>query len=329
MAYVLRRVGVFILTVWVAITLNFVLPRLMPGNPAQALVAKFQGKIDARTLQAIEEQFGLSHDPMWKQYIDYLWNLLHGNLGVSYTYFPIKVSTVISSALPYTIALVGISTIIAFLVGTLMGIYGAWRRNGLVDSIQSVVFIFLQSVPAFWLGLLMLWYFGFVKGWFPLNHAYSDDAKPSFTWSFMGDLLHHAFLPAMSLLLTSLGGWMLGMRNMMVQTNGEDYIVFAEAKGVPKFDLMIRYAARNAILPNFTGFGMAIAGVVAGSILVETVFSYPGIGYTLQAAVLSEDYPLMQGILLIISVVTLVANLVVDLLYSRLDPRVRTGGVGA
>ncbi|WAH41377.1 ABC transporter permease [Alicyclobacillus fastidiosus] len=330
MSYVLKRIGTFIWMLWVATTLNFIIPRLMPGNPAEALYGKFQGQLSPAAMQAMEIQFGVNTGvPLWKQYLTYLWNMLHLNFGISYNFYPTKVSTIIGHSLPYTIGLVGISLIIAFAVGTVLGIYGAWKRNGALDSIQSPVLLFLQSVPAFWLGLMMLFYFGFIKGWFPDSHAYSDGATPSFTWGFIGDLLWHATLPGLALILTGLGGWMLGMRNMMVQTLGDDYITFAEAKGAPQRTLMLRYAARNAILPNFTGFGQALAAVVSGSVLVETIFSYPGIGYTLQQGILAEDYPLIQGIFLIIAVVTLFANMIVDILYVRLDPRAENGGDAA
>lgn len=326
MLYAIKRIGFFLLSLWAALTLNYIVPRMMPGNPADALIARMQGHVDARTLHALEIQFGISHSPWWLQYLTYLWNMLHGRFGLSILYYPVKVITVIGTALPYTLALIGTTTIITFIFGTLIGIYSAWRRNGVLDSLQSTIFTFLQSVPAFWLGLVLLWYFGFVKGWFPLNHAYDDAATPALTWGFIADVLRHAFLPGFSMFITGIGGWMVLMRNNMIQVQADDYVVFAEAKGIPERQLMLHYAARNAILPSVTGFGMAIASVVYGSILIEQIFSYPGVGYELTQAVQSQDYPLMQGLFLIISVTMLVANLIVDLLYGRLDPRVRRGG---
>ncbi|MCL6625095.1 MAG: ABC transporter permease [Alicyclobacillus shizuokensis] len=326
MIYVLKKVGFFIFQLWAALTLNFIIPRMMPGNPAEALIARMQGRIDARTLHALEVQFGISHAPWYQQYLSYLWNMLHGQFGLSVLYYPVKVTTVIGTSMPYTLGLVGMATIFSFILGTLLGIYGAWKRNGVVDSLQSTVLTFLQAVPAFWLGLVLLYYCGFVKGWFPIDHAYDDGMTPAFNWPFLASLLRHAALPGFALFITQLGGWMLLMRNNMIQTMADDYVVFAEAKGIPNGQLMTRYVARNAILPSVTGFGMALASVVGGSILVEQVFSYPGVGYELSQAVQSQDYALMQGLFLIISVTMLVANLLVDMLYARLDPRVRAGG---
>ncbi|MCL6547465.1 MAG: ABC transporter permease [Alicyclobacillus sp.] len=329
MTYLIRRIAFLLVSLWVAVTLNFFIPRMMPGNPAENLITRFQGRIDPMTLHALEIQFGISQRPLWEQYLEYLWNMLHGQLGISLTYYPVKVTTVIATSLPWTLGLVGITTVIAFVLGTLMGIYGSWHRGGVVDSIQSTVFTFMSAVPAFWLGLIFLWYFGLVRGWFPLNHAYADADVPAWKLSFILDVLHHAALPAFSMLITSLGGWMLGMRNNMIQTLGEDYVTFAEAKGVPEGRLMVTYAARNALLPSVTGFGMALASVVGGSILIETLFSYPGLGYQLSQAVSNQDYPLMQGLFLMISAAMLFANFLVDLVYGRLDPRVRRGGARA
>lgn len=326
MKYYLKRIGFLVLSLWMAATLNFLIPRLMPGNPAQNLIERMQGRIDARELHALMIQFGVSTDPLWKQYLQYLWDILHGEFGISVTYFPVKVTTVIATALPWTIGLIGVATIIAAVLGTLLGIVAAWKRNSLFDSIQSSFFIFLSGVPAFWLALILLWYFGFKLNWFPLYHGYSDGAIPNLSLSFILNVIHHLFIPAFAIIVTALGGWMLGMRNNMIQILGDDYVLFAEAKGIASRDIMMNYAARNAMLPSFTSFGMALAGVVGGSILIESLFSLPGLGMQLGAAIGNQDYALTQGLFLIISTTTLVANFIVDMMYGRIDPRVRVGG---
>jgi peptide/nickel transport system permease protein len=325
MRYVVRKLVIFALTFWVAITLNFLIPRLMPGNPAQAALAKLaaRGPVSPTELHAIELTLGLPHGSLASQYWGYLGALAHGHLGISYTFFPEPVSSLIAQALPWTLGLVGTTTVLAFVVGTLLGVLAAWRRGGAIDTIATVGSTFTAAFPYFWTALLALYFLGFVLGWFPIRGGYSASLSPAFTLGFVLDAAYHAVLPAATILVSSLGGWLLGMRNTMIPTLGEDYVLFAEANGIPSRTVALRYAARNAILPNVTGFGLALGFVVSGSLLTEVVFGYPGVGSLLYNAVVNEDYPLMQGLFLVITLSVLVANLVVDLLYGILDPRVR------
>ncbi|QSO51412.1 ABC transporter permease [Alicyclobacillus curvatus] len=325
--YYIKKLANFIVLVWVAITLNFLLPHLMPGNPMEALVAKSQGKIDPVVMKALALQFGINNKPLWQKYIDYMAQLLHGNLGVSITYYPVSVGTIIGQALPWTLILVGVTTILAFAIGTLIGIVAAWRRNKLFDSLMGPIWMFIGSIPQFWLALLLLYFFGFQLGWFPQMHSYSAGDTPSFTLRFIGDAVWHSILPGFALLITTIGGWMLAMRNNMIQVVSDDFVSFAKARGLRPWNVMMSYAARNAILPSVTQFAIALGYAVGGQILIEEIFSYPGIGYQLSQAVLSQDYPLMQGIFLIIAVVMLFVNFIVDILYHRLDPRVEAEGV--
>ncbi len=329
MRYLLNRFLFLILSLWAAVTINFVLPRMMPGNPAGIMFAKFQGKLTPSAIKALEAAFGFNHKPMIVQYVDYVKGLLTGHWGLSFTYFPTPVTSVIGSSLPWTLGLVGLSTIISVIVGTALGILIAWRRAGLLDSILPTTLMFLQSMPAFWVAFMLVYIFGFMLSWFPMSHAYSDMLTLAPTIPVAFSVLYHAVLPGVTIFLTSLSGWMIGMRNNMINTLGDDYVVFAEAKGVPAKRLMFTYAARNAILPQVTSFAIALGNVVSGSILVEDVFSYPGIGYQLVTAVTNEDYPLIQSTFLIIAAAVLFANFLVDVLLVRLDPRVRTGGAGA
>jgi len=323
MRYFAKKLVSLLIFIWVAVTLNFLIPRLMPGNPAENLIARMKGRADPRVLNALKLQFGVTHQPLWQQYGIYLNHLLHGQLGISTEYYPVQVSTIIAQSLPWTLGLVGVTTVLAFVIGTLIGILSAWRRNQLFDTIQGLLWMFLGAIPQFWLALLMLWFFAFIKGWFPLDHSYNSTAIPGFTFSFIGNVLWHAMLPGLALLITSIGGWMLAMRNNMIQVVSDDFVGYARAKGLKGRKIMLTYAARNAILPSVTQFAIALGYAVGGQILIETIFSYPGIGFQLSSAVSSQDYPLAQGIFLIIAIVMSLSNFLVDLLYARLDPRVR------
>ncbi|MBE3575273.1 MAG: ABC transporter permease [Firmicutes bacterium] len=326
MKYVLRRVLFLLVTAWAALTINFILPRLMPGNPAEVMIAKFQGRLTPQAIHALEIAFGINvHQSLWAQYVDYFRRILTGDFGVSVSYFPATVSQVLGQAIPWTVGLVGVTTVIAFAVGTLLGIGSAWKRNTLAGDAVVPVALFLNSIPYFWLGLLVLYLFGFVLGWFPISNAYDTSTQLS-GLALAASILYHAVLPAVTIIISAAGGWLLTMRNNMVSVLSEDYIAFAHAKGLPPRQVEYRYAARNAILPSFTGFAMAIGFVIGGALLTEIIFSYPGVGYLLYQAVQSLDYPLMQAIFLFITVAVLVANFVMDLLYVFLDPRVRTGG---
>ncbi|CAM2878702.1 ABC transporter permease [Paenibacillus sediminis] len=327
MRFILNRLGFFVLSLWAAITINFILPRLMPGNPADIIFAKFQGQLDPASIAAMKKAFGLTDKPMIIQYFEYLRGLLTGNWGLSFGYYPTPVIDIIKHSLPWTIGLVGLATVLAVFIGTSAGIYISWKRQGFLDNTLPLLTMGIQALPYFWVALLFLFVFGFKLNWFPMNHGYDNGLTPEFSWTFFSSVLYHGFLPGITILLGSLSGWLVGMRNNMINTLGEDYVVFAEAKGVSPSRLMFTYAARNAILPQLTSFAIAIGNVVSGSILTEQVFSYPGIGGQLTNAVLLEDFPLIQSSFLLIAVAVLVANLIVDLLYSRLDPRVRTGGI--
>jgi peptide/nickel transport system permease protein len=326
MRYILRRMGFFIVTLWAAMTVNFFLPRLMPGDPAIAMMARFHGRLSGQALQAMEVAFGVNTKAsLLAQYVDYLGNSLTGHFGRSLTFFPESVSTVVFGALPWTLCLVGVTTVIAFLLGTLIGMMGAWGRGGWFDSILPPVFIVLSAFPYFWIAMVAILVFSVTLDWLPLGFGYTSGTIAAFNWHFLGDVLKHAILPGITIIVTSIGGWILTMRNNMIMTMAEDYVRMARAKGLSPARIMFDYAGRNAILPNLSGFGMSLGFVVSGAILVEYVFSYPGVGYMMLQAVLNEDYPLMQTLFLFITVAVLVAVLVVDGVTVLLDPRTRTG----
>ncbi len=327
MPYLLKKLGLFVLTLWAAVTLNFILPRIMPGSPLDAALAKIAAsgqQVTNAERAAIEAQLGGGpHGSTLSQYATYLNDVLHFRFGRSFTDPTQTVAGSIGKALPWTLVLVGVTTIIAFVIGTLLGVYAGWRRGRKSDTTITVGATFFAAFPPFWLGLILLYVFAFKLNWFAIKGGYSEGLTPNLSLSFLQDAAMHSVLPALTLVVTTLSGWVFGMRNNMINTLGEDYITFAEANGLRSRTVALRYAARNALLPNVTAFGLTLGAVVGGSVLVEGVYSYPGIGHLLYEAVSNHDYPLMQALFLVITVSMLTAIFIVDLLYSRLDPRVR------
>ncbi len=327
MRFALRRLGFFLLTLWAAVTLNFFLPRLMPGNPALAMMAKFHGRLSGQALNALEVIFGVgTHQSLLAQYLNYLGDIVTGNFGTSLFFFPEPVSQVVRGAIPWTLGLVGVTTILAFALGTGLGIVTAWRRGSRLDSIMPPVFVITSAIPYFWVGMMFILIFGVRLKWLPYTFGFDPSVTPGLSGAFIGNVLEHAVLPALALLITTIGTWILTMRNTMIAVLAEDYVRMARAKGLPGRRIMFDYAARNAILPNLTGFAMSLGFVVGGAILIEYVFDYPGVGYMLLQAVENEDYPLMQALFLLITVAVLVAILLSDIATALLDPRTRTAG---
>jgi peptide/nickel transport system permease protein len=325
MKYVLRRLGFFVVTLWACLTINFVLPRLMPGNPAIAMMARFRGRVNGSVLKALEIAFGVNtKQSEISQYFSYLGNTFTGHLGISLTFFPETVVQVVRSAILWTLGLVGLTTVLAFLLGTLIGMISGWRRGSKIDSLLPPIFVITSAFPYFFVALLSLLLFSITWHWLPSGFGYANTDTIGWTWSYISDVLLHAILPALTILVTSIGGWVLTMRNNMISTLAEDYVQMAKGKGLSPLRVMLDYAGRNAILPNLTGFAMSLGFVVSGAILVEYVFSYPGLGYMLLEAVQNEDYALMQTLFLLITVAVLLAVLAVDFVTLALDPRTRS-----
>lgn len=322
MIFLARRIGFYLVTAVAAITINFAIPRLMPGNPAQIMIANFHGRVSPSAIKSLSLLFGLGRTSEWSQYVSYWDHLLHGNLGISFMFYPSSVSSVIAGSLPWTLWLVGTSTVISFVLGTLLGVVVAWRRGSWLDSMLPVT-TFFSAIPYFWFGLVAVFVFGALLHWFPLSGGYSTTVTQGWNGPFVVSAMDHSILPAATIVVASIAGWVIGMRNMMVTTLDDDYVVMAEAKGLSQRRVMLAYAARNAILPSIANFALSLGFVVSGAILTEIVFSYPGIGYVLWQAVENEDYPLMQGIFLIITLAVLAANLLADVGYVLLDPRTR------
>lgn len=318
-----RRIGFYLLTAIAAVTVDFAIPRVIPGNPLDAVLAHMQGAvITKQSLLALEQQFGTkTKTGTWGQYVHYWSTLLHGNLGISTSEGMAPVTSIIRGALPWTLGLVGVATVISFILGTLIGVLVAWRRGTWLDNLLPVT-TFFQAAPYFFLAFLAIDLFALKLGWFPSGSARGVLDFPGLNWAYISDVLDHAILPALTIVVASAAGWIVGMRNVMVTTMDEDYVLIAMAKGLPTHRV-IWYAARNAILPSISSFSLAVGFVVSGALLTEIVFSYPGLGFILLTAVQEADYALLQGIFLIITLAVLVANLAADFVYVFLDPRTR------
>jgi peptide/nickel transport system permease protein len=313
-----------VVTLWAAITVNFLIPRLMPGNAALAMMARYHGHINPQALHALEIAFGVNnHQSLLGSYFTYLGNIFRGRFGVSLTFFPDAVTHDVLQALPWTLVLVGVTTIVAFILGTLIGLVAAWRRGGMLDGVLPPIFVITSAFPYFFLALLAIWLFSIKLGWLPQSGGYDITDTPSWTWRFAGDAAVHAVLPAMTILVTSIGAWILTMRNNTISVLTEDYVRMARAKGLSPWKVMWTYAGRNALLPNLVGFAMSLGFVVAGAILVEYVFNYPGVGWMFLQSVENQDYALMQALFLMITVAVLTAILAADAATVVLDPRTR------
>jgi len=322
--FILRRLGFFMVTLWGAVTLNFLIPRLMPGNAAIAMMSRYKGHVNPQAMHALQIAFGINtHESLGHAYLTYLGNIARGRFGISLTFFPDAVAHQVLQALPWTLALVGTTTILAFVAGTLIGLISAWRRGGALDGLLPPIFVITSAFPYFWLALLSIWLFSIKLGWFPESGGYDVTTTVGWSWAFFSDAVRHSILPALTILVTSVGGWILTMRNNTITVLAEDYVRMARAKGLKPWRIMWTYAGRNAILPNLTGFAMSLGFVVSGAILVEFVFNYPGVGWMFLQSVENQDYALMQALFLLITVAVLVAILVADGATAILDPRTR------
>jgi peptide/nickel transport system permease protein len=322
MPFIVRRLVFYLVAAWVALTINFFIPRAIPGNAVQSMMAKFPN-LQPSAYKALEALLGVGHPgSLWSQYVSYLDEIFHFNFGTDVSQYPASVSSLLVQTLPWTITLVGVATVIAFLIGTALGIVAGWRHGGTLDRVLPGL-MFLQAIPYFFFALILVELLAIKTQVFPSGQGYSDGLIPGWHWDFISSALYHSVLPALTIVLTSIAGWMLQMRNVMITTTGEDYVIAAQAKGLPNRRVIYTYAARNALLPQLQGFGLAVGFVVSGAIVMEIVFGYPGIGLLLLNAVTSNDYPLMQAIFLVITFAVLLANLVVDMIIVVADPRAR------
>ncbi len=325
--YIARRFAVFLLIIWLAATLNFFLPKLSGEDPVRtklleqaSLGGYVQGGIEDM-VKEYQKKFGLDQ-PLWRQYLTYVNDVTHGDLNYSIANYPRTVAGMIADALPWTIALLGLTTLFSFAAGTILGALLAWPgaprwMRWLMPPLWA-----LHAIPFFLLGLVLMYLLAFQFQLLPIFGGYSAGATPAWTWRFILDVLRHATLPALSIILVSVGGWALAMRGMMVTTMGEDYVVFAEAKGLRSATIFTRYCMRNAILPQTTGLALALGQILSGAVLVEAIFGYPGIGALLFQAIEENDFFLIQGIVFTVIVALGFATFVLDVIYPLLDPRI-------
>ena len=325
--HIFRRFGVFLLIVWLAASLNFFLPRLSGQDPvrtkllAQASLGGYvQGGIEDM-VKIYEQRFGLDR-PLWRQYVSYLNDTAHLDFNYSIANYPRTVNELIGEAIPWTLALLGTTTLVSFTIGTLLGALLAWPGAPRWMAWFMPPLWALHAIPFFLLGLILMYLLAFQVPLLPIFGGYSPGATPSLSWGFIGDVLSHAILPALSIILVSTGGWALGMRGMMVTTMGEDYVTFAEAKGLARSTVFLSYCLRNAILPQVTALALALGQILSGAVLVEVIFGYPGIGALLFQAIRENDHFLIQGIVFTVIVALGFATFVLDVIYPWLDPRI-------
>lgn len=321
MNFILRRFVFYFLAFLVAVTVNFFLPRMLPGDPVELMLGPLMAKMTPESLQALKEVYGFSDAPLWQQYFVYLGNILQGDFGISIRYYPQPVSEVLMSGLAWTLFLLGSSTLISFFIGSALGVVAAWWRGRLFDSVATPLAIMIGAVPQVVVCLVLLWVFGVSLQWFPTSYAYNPDLDVGLTREFMLSVLYHSALPLLTLIICGVGTFLIPMRANLINLLGEEYITLARAKGLSQTRIMFGYAARNALLPSLTTLAMVLGFVVGGSFIIEVVFNYPGMGYLMFQALQMRDYPLIQGHLLIFTLVMLSVNFLVDILYRTLDPR--------
>jgi peptide/nickel transport system permease protein len=323
MGFLLRRLGFYIVAIFVAITFNFIIPRMMPGDPVDALFVAAGGKMSLEQLNAFKEMLGFVDGPLWYQYLLYLKSVVTLDLGPTIMLFPTEVKLVLNNTLPWTLFLVGFGSLFSIAAGCMIGLYASYNRGTWFDRFVPVGFQFMASMPQAVTGLFIFFVFAVTLKWFPLGFSFNPDLDPGWNWAFIKSVGQHAVLPLVTLVASMLATWVFTMRNAMVNILGEDYITMAKAKGLSDRRIMRHYAARNAILPVVTAVSMALGLAVAGQVIIEQIYNYPGVGQLIIKSVTARDYPLMQATFLLIVLCVLIANFIADILYLWLDPRLR------
>ncbi len=324
--YVLQRLLMWVLTIWIGVTAIFVVPRLGKGDPTTAIVLRMmnqRGYVENATqiINTYKEKFGLN-DPWHVQYLRYLWNVVRFDYGYSLTGFPMPAWDVVKPALPWTLILLSIASVLSFVVGITIGALMGWRKTP--NWLQTILpaSLTFTAIPYFMFGIMLIFIFAFRLKWLPATGGYSRNVDPGWNLPFIRDVISHAILPLLSIVLTSMGGWALGMRGLMIGINNEDYFLLAYAKGLSPRRIFFRYGIRNAILPALTAFALGLGGLVGGSTLVEWIFAYPGTGYALYGAIMTQDYTVIQNIANLMIIITATGVLIIDLLYPLIDPRI-------
>jgi peptide/nickel transport system permease protein len=323
--YFINKLGWFLVTLVCAFLLNFILPRLMPGDPVATIVSRLaQGMSNTTGIQAIYQQyadlFG-TNKPMLEQFFIYVKNVLQGDFGFSFSQYPRTVADVIKSSIWWTVALQFPAIIVGWLIGNSLGALAAYLK-GSFDRVIMPVSIFISNLPAFGMAVILLVIFAVNLNWFPTSGGYGFDLIPSFTWSFVWSVIVHYQLPFWSIVLITIGGQAIGMRSMAIYELNADYVKYARFMGI-KDRKIVGYVFRNAMLPQITGLALSIGTMVGGAIFAEIIFSYPGLGSTILTAVLGQDYPLISAVTLVITLMVLTATFLIEILYGILDPRIK------
>jgi peptide/nickel transport system permease protein len=330
LGYIIERLVTFLATIAISVTIVFVAPRLVPGDPLGAFFIKLSSVGGTAGGQALVEEynrrFGLDKSIL-DQYISYLGQLLRGNLGYSISAFPTRVSTLLWRSLPWTVGLLTVTTIISWLVGSFLGAIVGWSgdRSRFLRAFVPVALL-LYTTPYYILAILLIFLLAFHWQIFPYSGAYSVGAHPEWTLSFAQDALKHSVLPALSIILVSLGWWFLSMRSLIIAEQGQDYILWAEAKGLTRRKIFWRYAFRNALLPQTTGLALSFGNILGGALVMEAIFAYPGVGWLIYNGIKTSDFTVIQGSTLLIIIWVAAVNFTVDMLYPFIDPRIRLGG---
>jgi peptide/nickel transport system permease protein len=326
-SYLIKRLGIFVLILWLASTINFFLPRLGGQDPIRAQLgaqAAMGGNSQVGMKEMIAEydrRFGLDK-PLWEQYLTYLGDTAHLEFNFSMSSYPTKVTDIIGRAMPWTIILLGVTTLLAWTIGTFLGAILTQPKAPRILRFILPPILTLSAIPFFLLGLLLIYFLGFQLRWFPLAGGYDQGLLPAWDPKIIVNMVYHSILPALSIILASIGFWTLGMRGVMVSTQGEDYLLFAEAKGLRRSTVFLRYSIRNALLPQLTALALALGNIVSGAVLVEVIFQYPGMGTLLYQSIRASDFYMIQGLVFMIIVAIGFATLILDLIYPALDPRI-------
>lgn len=331
--YLIKRTLSYIITMYLAVTFTFLFMRLIPGNPimsyVQALLSQGQYAVAEEAKKIVDrylELFGLKGD-LLTQYVAFLRRLiLHFDFGPSLIAFPRSAQELILERLPWTLGLLGTATLISWVLGTLLGALAGWREGSVLDRVIVAMALALSQIPFYVTAVFLVLLFGYILGVLPTGGAYNPLLKPALSLQFIASIIKHALLPAASLVLSSMFAWLLSMRSLMITILGEDYLMFAEAKGLRKTVVFYKYAMRNALLPQVTNLGISLGFIVSGSVLVEVIFRYPGVGLLFSTALTSLDYNLIMAFIMITVFTVLTANYLLDLIYPLIDPRVSYGG---
>ena len=327
MGYFLRRLSFYLVALLVAATLNFIIPRAMPGDPVTMMFANASVQVTPERIAAMKELLGFVDGPIYIQYFSYIKNILSWELGTSIQFYPLSVNSLLGSAFGWSLFLAGTAVVLSFSIASVLGIFAAWKRGSKYDAFVTPGTLIIQAIPQMVIAMLALFTFAIGLKWFPSGYAYTPGTIPDWSsWEFIKNVGYHAVLPLFCATIVQIGGFLVNMRNNMINLLAEDYITMAKGKGLSENRVVFNYAARNALLPSVTALSMSLGMAIGGQLIIEMIFNYPGLGTVLLNAIHARDYQVLQGQLIIMTMFMLCFNLMADMLYMILDPRLRKGG---